>query len=195
MPHALRALRVLRVLTLVFYGFAVITTNLFGRDFDAWFGTRGRSLYSLFQITTLESWSMGIVRPLMEVYPYAWAFFVPFILMASFTMLTLFIGIIVSERPHSMQLWRSVEGQHVVSTSVRLDTLAEQVELERLRSLSPADPGVWRRRHGAHRLRRTRDLRRLPGVRPPGARCRSKRLLALTPARCRPGCLRFDATG
>lgn len=84
------------VLSLVFYVFAVITTNIFGTSFPEWFGTLGRSLYSLFQIMTLESWSMGIVRPVMEVYPYAWAFFVPFILIATFTMLNLFIGIIVS---------------------------------------------------------------------------------------------------
>nr|MCU0779889.1 ion transporter [Akkermansiaceae bacterium] len=51
---------------------------------------------SLFQIMTLESWSMGIVRPLMESHPYAWAFFVPFIVIATFTILNLFIGIIVS---------------------------------------------------------------------------------------------------
>jgi voltage-gated sodium channel len=84
------------VLALVFYVFAVITTNLFGQDFPDWFGTLGRSLYTLFQVMTPESWSMGIVRPVMEVYPYAWAFFVPFILIAAFTMLNLFIGIIVS---------------------------------------------------------------------------------------------------
>ena len=84
------------VLALVFYVFGVITTNLFGQAFPEWFGTLGRSLYTLFQVMTLESWSMGIVRPVMEVYPYAWAFFVPFILVATFTMLNLFIGIIVS---------------------------------------------------------------------------------------------------
>ncbi len=84
------------VLALVFYVFGVITTNLFGQAFPEWFGTLGRSLYTLFQVMTLESWSMGIVRPVMEVYPYAWAFFVPFILIATFTMLNLFIGIIVS---------------------------------------------------------------------------------------------------
>lgn len=84
------------VLALVFYVFAVITTNLFGTSFPDWFGTLGRSLYTLFQVMTLESWSMGIVRPVMEVYPYAWGFFIPFILIATFTMLNLFIGIIVS---------------------------------------------------------------------------------------------------
>jgi voltage-gated sodium channel len=84
------------VLALVFYVFAVITTKLFGASFPDWFGSLGRSLYTLFQVMTLESWSMGIVRPVMEVYPWAWAFFVPFILIATFTMLNLFIGIIVS---------------------------------------------------------------------------------------------------
>jgi voltage-gated sodium channel len=84
------------VLVLIFYVFAVISTNLFGASFPDWFGTIGRSLYTLFQVMTLESWSMGISRPVMEAYPYAWAFFIPFILVATFTMLNLFIGIIVN---------------------------------------------------------------------------------------------------
>jgi voltage-gated sodium channel len=84
------------VLALIFYVFAVIATKLFGAEFPDWFGTIGRSLYTLFQVMTLESWSMGISRPVMEVYPFAWAFFIPFILVATFTMLNLFIGIIVS---------------------------------------------------------------------------------------------------
>ncbi|TVP75012.1 MAG: ion transporter [Gemmatimonadales bacterium] len=80
---------------ILFYVFAVIATSLFGESFPDWFGTIPASLFSLFQIMTLESWSMGIVRPVMEVYPLAWLFFVPFILVATFTMLNLFIGIIV----------------------------------------------------------------------------------------------------
>ena len=121
--RALRVLRVLRILTLVpsmrrvvgallasipglssialvlmliYYVFAVIATNLFSATFPQWFGSIGESLYSLFQIMTLESWSMGIVRPLMEVHPNAWIFFVIFILIATFTMLNLFIAIIVN---------------------------------------------------------------------------------------------------
>ncbi len=84
------------LLVLVFYVASVMATKLFGADFDAWFGTVGRSAYSLFQIMTLESWSMGIVRPVMEIYPYAWAFFVPFILIVTFAVLNLFIAIIVN---------------------------------------------------------------------------------------------------
>jgi voltage-gated sodium channel len=84
------------VLLLIYYVFAVIATNLFAAAYPEWFGDLGRSLYTLFQIMTLESWSMGIARPVMETFPYAWAFFVPFILIATFTMLNLFVAIIVS---------------------------------------------------------------------------------------------------
>ncbi len=87
---------VIVMLLLLFYISAVMATKLFGESFPEWFGTLGASLYSLFQIMTLESWSMGIVRPVMEEYPYAWAFFVPFILMTSFIVLNLFIGVIVN---------------------------------------------------------------------------------------------------
>ena len=43
---------------------------------------------------------MGIVRPVMEEYPYAWAFFVPFILITTFAVLNLFICIIVDAMQH-----------------------------------------------------------------------------------------------
>ena len=84
------------MLLLLFYISAVMATKLFGAAFPEWFGTLGASLYSLFQVMTLESWSMGIVRPVMEVYPAAWVFFVPFILVTSFIVLNLFIGVIVN---------------------------------------------------------------------------------------------------
>ena len=83
------------IILLIFYVSAVLATNFFGSDFNSWFGNIGRSMFSLFQIMTLESWSMGIVRPVMELYPWAWVFFVPFILVTSFAVLNLFIGIIV----------------------------------------------------------------------------------------------------
>lgn len=87
---------VILLLALIFYVSAVMATKLFGASFPDWFGSIGASLYSLFQIMTLESWSMGIVRPVMEVYPAAWLFFVPFILVTSFIVLNLFIAIIVN---------------------------------------------------------------------------------------------------
>jgi voltage-gated sodium channel len=110
------------VLLLVFYVFAVIATHLFGTLFPDWFGHLGRSLYTLFQVMTLESWSMGIARPVMEQAPWAWAFFIIFILFATFTMLNLFIAIIVN----AMQTFQETENQHTLETVTQLGQSVEQ---------------------------------------------------------------------
>ena len=81
---------------LIYYVCAVMAVNLFGEDFPALFGTLPASLFTLFTIMTLEGWVDGVVKPIMEKYPYAWLFFIPFIIGTTFTILNLFIGIIVS---------------------------------------------------------------------------------------------------
>lgn len=87
---------VIIMISIVFYVFAVMATIMYGDTFDVWFGTLGRSLYTLFQVMTLESWSMGIVRPVMDEHPTAWLFFVPFIVVTAFSVLNLFIGLLVN---------------------------------------------------------------------------------------------------
>ena len=84
------------IICLIFYVAAVIATKLFGAAFPEWFGTLGNSAFTLFQVMTLESWAMGIVRPVMEIYPQAWLFFLIFILASTFTLLNLFIAVIVN---------------------------------------------------------------------------------------------------
>ena len=84
------------IMSLFFYVFAVIGTHLYSDSFPDWFGTMGKTMYTLFQIMTLESWSMGIVRPVMDQHPSAWAFFITYILVTTFTMLNLFIAVIVN---------------------------------------------------------------------------------------------------
>ena len=111
------------VLALVFYVSAVIATGLFAAEFPEWFGSLGRSVYTLFQVMTLESWSMGIVRPLMEVFPYAWVFFIPFILIATFTMLNLFIAIIVN----AMQTVTDADHQETQAT---IEAAREHIEAD-----------------------------------------------------------------
>jgi voltage-gated sodium channel len=81
---------------LVYYVCAVMAVNLFGADFPALFGTLGSSLFTLFTIMTLEGWVDGVVKPISEKFPYAWLFFIPFIIGTTFTVLNLFIGIIVN---------------------------------------------------------------------------------------------------
>ncbi|ALO45085.1 ion transporter [Pseudohongiella spirulinae] len=87
---------ILFLLSMVFYIYGVMGTQLFAEAFPEKFGHLGRTLYSLFQIMTLESWSEGISRPVMAVYPYAWLYFTSYVLITAFVVLNLFIGIIVS---------------------------------------------------------------------------------------------------
>lgn len=84
------------VLGVLFYVSAVLSTKLFGAAFPEWFGGLPASLFTLFQIMTLEGWADGIVRPVLQVHGWAWIFFLPFIVVTSFAVLNLFIGVIVS---------------------------------------------------------------------------------------------------
>jgi len=102
------------LMTLIFYIFAIMATNLYSQTFPQWFGSLGESFYTLFQIMTLESWSMGIVRPVMEIHPNAWIFFVPFIFIATFVMINLVVAVIVD----AMAILKEDEEQHIVEEIV-----------------------------------------------------------------------------
>lgn len=165
--RALRVLRVLRVLTfvpsmkkivgalvkslngmvsiamvlgLVYYVAAVMATKLFGAAFPEWFGSLGATLYTLFQVMTLESWSMGISRPVMEQFPYAWAFFVPFILIATFTMLNLFIAVIVNavQSMHDEEHKEEIDAKQQLQQDLVAQMQQLQAELAALRAQLPA---------------------------------------------------------
>ena len=112
------------LMALIFYISAVMATKLFASAFPEWFGSLWLSLYSLFQIMTLESWSMGIVRPVMEVYPYAWLFFVPFIMVTTFAVVNLIVGLVVN----------SMQEAHAEETNAVTDAYRDEV-LERLKSI------------------------------------------------------------
>jgi voltage-gated sodium channel len=84
------------LILIIYYIAAVMATKLFGASFPEWFGSLTATAFTLFQIMTLEGWSGEIVRPVMEVYPYAWAFFLPFILVTTFAVLNLIVGLIVN---------------------------------------------------------------------------------------------------
>jgi voltage-gated sodium channel len=161
--RALRVLRVLRLITLVpsmkrvvggllsalpglgsvtaiigiiFYVAAVIATKLFGVHFPQWFGTLGESAFTLFQIMTLEGWAMDIGRPVMEVFPLAWVFFLLFILASTFTLLNLFIAVIVNaiQQEHGGQD-RPPSGSEIAQ--LRLEIAALRTDLQSVRASAP----------------------------------------------------------
>jgi voltage-gated sodium channel len=101
------------ILLLLYYVFAVVATNLYGERFPEWFGSLGKSMFTLFQVMTLEGWA-EIAKQVGEVHPWSWIFFVVYILVTTFTMLNLFIAIIVS----TMESEHEAEQQQVVSAVI-----------------------------------------------------------------------------
>ncbi len=129
---------VVMLMVLIFYVASVIATGLFGENFPDWFGTLGQSGYTLFQVMTLESWSMGIARPVLEAHPLAWIFFVLFILITSFTMLNLFIAVIIdaTQSEANSETNQHVDEQHDLTRAelaeLRGEIAAMRQLLERL---------------------------------------------------------------
>ncbi|MFA5537595.1 MAG: ion transporter [Gemmobacter sp.] len=109
---------------MIFYISAVMATKLFGESFPEWFGTLGRSGFTLFQVMTLDSWISGTVRPVMEVYPHAWAFFLPFVMVTTFAVVNLIVGLIVN----------SMQEAHAEETNAATDAYREEV-LQRLEAI------------------------------------------------------------
>lgn len=122
------------MLGLFFYIGAVVATNLFGDSFPEWFGGIGETAYTLFQVMTLESWSMGIARPVIAEHPWAWLFFVPFIMIATFTLLNLFVGVIVSALQAEHDAER-IANENVRQEQLHKDLLALRTDLAELKSL------------------------------------------------------------
>ena len=116
------------LLMLVFYVFAVMGTMMFGQAFPELWGDLGRSLFTLFQVMTLESWSTGVARPMFDAYPWAWAFFVPFILVSSFMVLNLFIAIIVTATQSIHADEEEEQRRELMATLARIDARLERLE-------------------------------------------------------------------
>ena len=113
------------LLLLLYYVYGIIGTVLFGKAFPDWFGSLGASVYSLFQIMTLESWSMGIARPVIAVFPLAWIYFVSYILITSFVVMNIVVGIVLNSINESS----SEDGE-----SANDDTASIEAEFEKLKN-------------------------------------------------------------
>lgn len=83
------------LLGLVLYVFAVMATKLYGAIAPEFFGTLGASLFTLFQVMTVEGWP-DVARSVMMQSPYSWVFFVFYLLLATFMVLNLFIAVVVN---------------------------------------------------------------------------------------------------
>jgi voltage-gated sodium channel len=113
------------LLLIIYYIFSIVGVTLFGEAFPDWFGSIPKTMYTLFQVMTLESWSMGIVRPVMQEFPYAWVMFIPFIVFATYTVMNLFIGIMVNAISEAQTKKEDAEEPHEDANAAILRELRE----------------------------------------------------------------------
>lgn len=115
------------ILSIVFYVFAVMASKLFGEAYPHWFGNLHVSMFSLFQIMTLEGWA-DIVREIKQTHAYAAVFFVAYILIATFTILNLFIAVIVDAMQRRQQEDKVVQPVALERVEEELARLRQAVE-------------------------------------------------------------------
>jgi len=84
------------LLTIFFYMYAVVGTMLFQSIAPEHFGSLHRTLLTLFQILTLDSWATGVMYPILEETSLALIYFISFILIGAFVIINLFVGVIVN---------------------------------------------------------------------------------------------------
>ena len=86
---------VILLMSIIFYIYAVIGFHLFHEhDAEHW-GTLGSALLTLFGIVTLEGW-VQVMEIALELHPWAWIYFVSFVLIGTFVMLNLFIAVVIN---------------------------------------------------------------------------------------------------
>lgn len=130
---------IMLLLALLLYVFGVMATEIFGAAFPEKFGTLGISIYTLFQLMTLDGWSGEVVRPVMEVYPYSWVFFLTFIIGTAFTLFNLFIGVVVGamQSEHEREQLERTGGPEATLDDVMAEVRALRADMAALREEQP----------------------------------------------------------
>ncbi|MFC4561927.1 ion transporter [Nocardiopsis mangrovi] len=122
---------VIGVLFVIMYTAAVLGEKLFEGISPEYFGDLGTTLYTLFMLLTTENWP-DISDSVMGEAPYAWLYFVVFIVISAFIVLNLIIAVIVTtmEDEFSAERWeedQQLELRQHETVLNRIDALAEQV--------------------------------------------------------------------
>jgi voltage-gated sodium channel len=86
---------VIMLMSVMFYIYAVTGVHFFAADDPEHWGSLGSSLLTLFQLVTLEGW-VDVMEAVMENHPWAWVYFVSFVLLGTFVILNLFIAVVIN---------------------------------------------------------------------------------------------------
>ncbi|MGJ9383332.1 voltage-gated sodium channel [Salipaludibacillus neizhouensis] len=123
---------ILLLMGIIFYIFAVIGTMLFQQVAPEYFGSLQLSLLTLFQVVTLESWASQVMRPIFAELPWSWVYFVSFVLVGTFVVFNLFIGVIVNNVDKAENNEEETEDTHAEVKELRKEVkeLTELIKTE-----------------------------------------------------------------
>lgn len=131
---------VIMLMSIVVYIYAIMGFHLFHQLDPARWGNLGLSVLTLFNITTLDGWT-EVMRAAMQHYPWAWLYFVSFVVVGTFVVINMFIAIIINslddakrERPPE------IEGP-VTREQLMREVRAARATLERLERRLEAEDG------------------------------------------------------
>ena len=118
------------------YVYAIVGTNVFAEEFPQYFGNLGTSMLTLCQITTFDSWFSGIARPVIQVYSWAWVYFISYAFIAASVIMNVIVGIIVDsmgkvrEKERAEKRKRRQQAQEITleKLSQQIADLQKQIE-------------------------------------------------------------------
>lgn len=129
---------IIGLMLLILYVSSVLATKLFGAVSPEFFGDLGKTFFTLFQVMTVEGWP-DIARGVMEQSPWAWVFFVIYLLVATFMVLNLFIAVVVNAM--QTQVGDELKDEGEVHTRQILEELkALRAEMQALRGAAERAP-------------------------------------------------------
>lgn len=121
------------LLLLIFYIFSIMGTTMYYDSFPEYFGSIGKSMLTLFQIMTLDDWTTELARPIMALHPFAWVYFISFILVSSFVVMNVIVGVIVNAISEISEYNKKVQALKKLQKSTdlqkELNKLKKQIQI------------------------------------------------------------------
>lgn len=134
------------LITVVVYIFAIFLTRTVGFAHKAdnevlndYFGNIIYSMFTLFQVITLEGWP-SVARAAMKVEPWVWIVFVVFLLLTTFSIMNMIVSVIVDStlehaRNEKLDLLHAQEAE-MSAAVVKIDEIFKRADVDRNGSIT-----------------------------------------------------------
>lgn len=93
---------IILLMSIIFYIYAIAGYHLFHDVDPTHWHSLGISLLTLFRVVTLEDWT-DVMYTAMQVYPWAWIYFVSFVVVGTFVVINLFIAVVLNNLEQAKQ--------------------------------------------------------------------------------------------